>query len=72
MVWTREQGETSDQKQTASRLGGQDGKNEVSSKSTAQPRGKKELKQSLKKKMEEFQKLMEANDDDLLEEGSEQ
>ncbi|KAG5554686.1 hypothetical protein RHGRI_012296 [Rhododendron griersonianum] len=32
----------------------------------------KELRQSLKKKMEEFQKLIEADDDDLLGEGSEQ
>ncbi|KAG5523743.1 hypothetical protein RHGRI_030657 [Rhododendron griersonianum] len=72
MVWTREQGETSAQKQAIPKLGGQDSNNEVSSKSNAQPKGKKELKQSLKKKMEEFQKLIEADDDDLLDEGSEQ
>ncbi|KAG5533026.1 hypothetical protein RHGRI_027308 [Rhododendron griersonianum] len=72
MVWTREQGESSAPKQAAPGLGGQDSNHEASSKSNAQPRGKKELRQSLKKKMEEFQKLIEADDDDLLGEGSEQ
>ncbi|KAG5528729.1 hypothetical protein RHGRI_029405 [Rhododendron griersonianum] len=71
MVWTREQGETSVPKQVVHSLGGQDSNNEASSKSNAQPKGKKELKQSLKKKMEEFQKLIEADDNDLLDEGSE-
>ncbi|KAF7140094.1 hypothetical protein RHSIM_Rhsim06G0123300 [Rhododendron simsii] len=72
MVWTREQGETSFQKQAVPKHGGQDNNVEISSKSITQPKGKKELKQSLKKKMEEFQKLMEANDEDLLDEESEQ
>ncbi|KAG5554688.1 hypothetical protein RHGRI_012296 [Rhododendron griersonianum] len=72
MVWTREQGESSIPKQAVPNLGGQDSNHEASSKSNAQPKGKKELRQSLKKKMEEFQKLIEADDDDLLGEGSEQ
>ncbi|KAG5533237.1 hypothetical protein RHGRI_027440 [Rhododendron griersonianum] len=72
MVWTREQGESSVPKQATPGLGGQDSNHEASSKSNAQPRGKKELRQSLRKKMEEFQKLIEADDDDLLGEGSEQ
>ncbi|KAG5541723.1 hypothetical protein RHGRI_021524 [Rhododendron griersonianum] len=65
MVWIREQGESSVPKQATPGLGGQDSNHEASSKSNAQPRGKKELRQSLKKKMEEFQKLIEADDDDL-------
>jgi hypothetical protein len=72
MVWTREQGETSAQKQMAPKHGGQEIGADASFKTTAQPKGKKELKQSLKKKMEEFQKLMEADDDDLLDDGSDQ
>lgn len=72
MDWTREQGETSTQEQLTPRRGGQSSSNEVSSKLTAQPNGKKELKQSLKKKIEEFQKVMEADDEDLLDDGSEQ
>ncbi|KAI8529880.1 hypothetical protein RHMOL_Rhmol11G0009000 [Rhododendron molle] len=72
MVWTREQGGTSTQEQLTPRRGWQNINKEVSSKSTAQPKGKKELKQSLKKKMEEFQKLMEADYEDILNDGSEQ
>ncbi|KAF7149791.1 hypothetical protein RHSIM_Rhsim02G0196700 [Rhododendron simsii] len=58
------------QKQIVPKHGGQDSNVAVSSKSTTQPKGKKELKQCLKKKMEEFQKLMEADDEDLLDEES--
>ncbi|KAF7144621.1 hypothetical protein RHSIM_Rhsim04G0124600 [Rhododendron simsii] len=72
MVWTREQGATNVQKQVVPKHGGQDSNVVVTSKSTSQPKGKKELKQSLKIKMEEFQKLMEADDKDLLDEESEQ
>ncbi|XP_058179969.1 uncharacterized protein LOC131327899 [Rhododendron vialii] len=73
MVWTRDQGETSGPKQIIQKHGGQESSATDPPQSTAQLKGKKELKQSLKKKMEEFQKLMEADDDDdLFDEGSEQ
>ncbi|KAF7152449.1 hypothetical protein RHSIM_Rhsim01G0057100 [Rhododendron simsii] len=71
MVWTRGQEGTSSQKQNVSEHEVQD-TTAASSKSVILPKGRKELKQSLKKKMEEFQKLMEADDDDLLDEESEQ
>ncbi|KAF7112463.1 hypothetical protein RHSIM_RhsimUnG0225400 [Rhododendron simsii] len=71
MVWTRGQEGTSGQKQNVSEHEVQD-TTTASSKSIVLPKGRKELKQSLKKKMEEFQKLMEADDDDLLNEESEQ
>ncbi|KAF7152236.1 hypothetical protein RHSIM_Rhsim01G0036800 [Rhododendron simsii] len=71
MVWTRGQEGTSSQKQNVSEHEVQD-TTATSSKSIILPKGRKELKQSLKKKMEEFQKLMEADDDDLLDEESEQ
>ncbi|KAF7119415.1 hypothetical protein RHSIM_Rhsim13G0215000 [Rhododendron simsii] len=71
MVWTRGQEGTSSQKQNVSEHEVQD-TTAASSKSIILPKGRKELKQSLKKKMEEFQKLMEADDDDLLDEESEQ
>ncbi|KAF7112375.1 hypothetical protein RHSIM_RhsimUnG0235400 [Rhododendron simsii] len=72
MVWTRDQEGTSGQKQNVSEHEVQDTNIAASSKSIILPKGRKELKQSLKKKMEEFQKLMEADDDDLLDEESEQ
>ncbi|KAF7126508.1 hypothetical protein RHSIM_Rhsim11G0082000 [Rhododendron simsii] len=72
MVWTRDQEGTSGQKQTVPEHEVQDTNIATSSKSIILPKGRKELKQSLKKKMEEFQKLMEADDDDLLDEESEQ
>ncbi|KAF7115082.1 hypothetical protein RHSIM_RhsimUnG0066700 [Rhododendron simsii] len=60
MVWTRGQEGTSSQKQNVSEHEVQDTTTAASSKSVILPKGRKELKQSLKKKMEEFQKLMEA------------
>ncbi|KAI8529892.1 hypothetical protein RHMOL_Rhmol11G0010000 [Rhododendron molle] len=64
MVWTRESGKSSKSGGIAPKHKGQRNKDVI----TTQPKGKKELKQSIKQNMEEFQKLMEEDDDDLLDE----
>lgn len=67
MVWTRDQRESSCQKRPDQRPGGQSSSGDFS----AQPK-KMELKQSLKKKIDEFQKLMkeESEQEEMIKDSS--